>query len=150
MPHKCVNHFSKHIACISQPEKKSKLNPRFPDLGLYKKRRGSHTFAHPIIWPWLPIVKDKQLQLAHVRMICSTTPRLYEDVDDRIVIISGRSRCRFFFTINQIAKFDDRRKTSSNVLICLPTHPCSKTSSITRCTVLNAGLAEHHKYTLFY
>jgi len=96
----------------------------------YWFKRGSHTFAHPIIWPWLPIVKDKQLQLAHVRMICSTTPRLYEDVDDRIVIISGRSRCRFFFTINQIAKFDDRRKTSSNVLICLSTHPRSQTSSI--------------------
>lgn len=68
-----MNRYSKHLACISPLEKKSKLNPRLPDLGVIQKRRGSHTFAYPEHWPWRAIERDKQRSQPTSGMICSNS-----------------------------------------------------------------------------
>ena len=97
--------------------------------------------AYPSIRPWLPILEDKQRSWPTSGMICRYT------ASKRMTVWSSPSmdvtHCRNLLMNFQIAKFEARRKTSSNVFkicyvppahIAVPAHFCKRISAGSRHT----------------
>ncbi len=83
-----------------------------------QKRRGSQTFAYPVIRPWLPFNQNKQR--------CQPTPEMILQTPHANSVMTYHHKWTktlplLLIELYQIAKFDDRRNRQvTSKKICLP------------------------------